>query len=234
MYRNRVRTFFEYTAAPAVFIAIFLTLCLLLSFSNLLNNPSLLIAALVIIATVVFVFALITRILLESSEHSIRAHSKYTYIEVGLKDVIVSLYAGSFVQSGEKVVQREILVIPLSEFTGAKVVGYGKYKQISLKCKSDAIRRYVGNSDRLGYFFKEGKLEFVEFFYQEAGFKKCSRVKLPRLFGKTNSVVQIVRSIYAAKAVFDNLPPPEPYVFREARFVRERKKLEKDLKRRGF
>ncbi|MCL2754268.1 MAG: hypothetical protein FWD35_00925 [Oscillospiraceae bacterium] len=233
MYRNRVRTFFEYTAAPAVFIAIFLTLCLILSLGNLLGS-GLLISALIIIASVVFAFALITRILLEVSEHAVRVHSKYTYIEIGLKDVIVSTYAGSFMQNGQRVVLRELVVMPLSTFKSAEVVGFGTYRTLRFRTEAQAVRRYIGNSERLGYLFREGTFEFKEFFYQERGFTSNDTFIAPRCFGKIKDLEAIVTAVYAAKALFEKISPPEPYVFKEAEFVKKRRELQKELKRRGF
>ncbi|MCL1832167.1 MAG: hypothetical protein FWG45_04550 [Oscillospiraceae bacterium] len=229
IYRRKIRRFFEYTAAPAVFVVVFLTLCLLLSFRNLMNSGILLPAA-AIIGGVVLLFAIIVRVMLEVSEHFIRTHSKYTYVEIGLKDVIVSVYAGRYPEGRERIVLRELFIIPLNVFVSAQAVGTQR-KGRSIIIKAQGIRAYVGKSSRLGYTFKEGELIFKEFFYNEAGYKRLDKMFIPRQF---ENIDEIIRSIYAAKENFDNLPPAPEYVFKESAYVIARKKRDKDRRLRGF
>ena len=227
IYRKRVRTFLEYTVVPVVFAAVFFTVCLFLSFNNLMNNGLMLPAA-VIIAGVLLVFALIVRIMLEIAENQVRTHSKYTYIEIGLKEVVVSLYAGSFTNFGEKTVLRKIFVIPLSDFHSAEVTNSEK---IRIKGR---IRSYTGNSDRLGYKFKDGNFEFSEFFYQnqfETGFCVLEQAFIPRRFLNAEN---IAKSINFAKKRYDSLPPEKPYVFKELPHIRAKKFQERNPRQRNF
>jgi hypothetical protein len=225
-YRKRLRTFLEYTALPVVLIVVLLTVCMLLSIRNLMNS-GLFIPAVQIISAVIFVFTLITRIMLEVSEHRIRNHSKYTYVEIGLRDIIVSLYAGSYTHWNDKTVLRRLLVIPLSELESATATE-GKRGKILIKGK---IRDYTGNSARLGYHFKDGTLFFNEFFYQETGFCALEEVFIPRRF---RNAKKIVKSINFAKKRFDSLPPSKPYIFKEMAFVKNRKWFEKENRKRNF
>ncbi|MCL1881724.1 MAG: hypothetical protein FWF76_06050 [Oscillospiraceae bacterium] len=236
MYRKKVRAFFEYTAAPAVFVAIFLTICLLLSLHNLMNS-GLLFPAILVVGGIIFVFSLITRILIEITEYCIRVHSRYTYIEIGLKDVIVSLYAGSYAHFGQKNVFRKIIVIPLETFVSAEILENSrknsrKNQRILIKLKNSKIRVYSGKSERLGYNFREGDFRFNEFYYQEGhDFKSMSEIIIP---GKFGSAKTIVASIRAAKERFEVLPPENPYIFKELAFVKARKVEEKSRRLRDF
>jgi hypothetical protein len=212
MYRKRVRTFLEYTAVPAVLIAVFLTVCLLLSLRNLMHSR-LLLPAVIIIGSVIFAFTLTARVMLGIAEHRVKVHSKYTYIEIGLKDVLVSEYAGRF----HKTVLRRLIIIPLEAFQTAQITKKG---QVLIKSKPGAIRDYTGNTDRLGYYFKDGDLVFKEFFYSQRGFDRHSQVLIPHRF---NNYREIVSNIYAAKARFESLPAPKPFVHEEMSFVKTRK-----------
>ncbi|MCL2070742.1 MAG: hypothetical protein FWH07_00715 [Oscillospiraceae bacterium] len=227
MYRKRVRTFLEYTAVPIVLISVFLTLCLLLSLRNLMQSQLLLPAARIILA-VIFVFALIVRIMLEVAEHKVRVHSKYTYAEIGLKDVIISLYAGSYVHRGGQTVLRRLIVIPLDKLEAANVT---KKEQILITAKPSAIRDYIGNTDRLGYYFKDGNLKFKEFYFEECGFKSEEQFLVPRLF---ENAEEIVSSVFAAKERMGHLPPSKPYVFEEMSFVKARKARDKSKKMKDY
>jgi len=166
--------------------------------------------------------------MLEIAEHRVRVHSKYTYVEIGLKDVIVSLYAGSFTHWGRKTVLRRLVVIPLEEFESVRV---SKNEQVLVKAKSAAIRDYIANTDRLGYFFKDGDFEFREYFFRERGFNAVQQVYIPRLFTDAD---EIAESILAAKERFDNLPSPKPYSFEEMPFVKTRKMRSLNKRLRGF
>ena len=226
MYRRKVRTFLEYTAAPVAFIAVFLTVCLLLSLHNLMNS-GLIVPAVVIIGIVIFLFALVTRIMISVSEHLIKVHSRYTYIEIGLKDVIVSLYAGSFIHFGKKTTLRKLFVIPLDEFLTAEVCS-GRKGLVLIKGK---IRAYTGNTDRLGYYYKDGNLHFKEFYYQVSGFSELLEMVVPHRFADAYDVVE---TLIHAKERFDNLPAPRAYIFEEMSHVKE-KRIQKRVRRaRGF
>ena len=227
IYRKKVRTFLEYTAVPVVSVVVFLAVCLLLSFRNLIHSQ-LLVPAVLIVCAVIFAFALATRIMLQIAEHRVRVHSKYTYIEMGMKDVIVSLYAGSFVHWGRVTVLRRLLLIPLDGFESAEVDGNGR---VLVRTKTAVIRHYIGNTDRLGYYFKDGTFQFKEFYYQESGFTALERAVIPGQFGEPQAIVD---SIYAAVERYENLPPPAPYVFEEMPFVKTRKIREKTKLIRGY
>jgi len=227
MYRKRVRTFLEYIVAPVVLIAIFLTVCLLLSLRNLMHSR-LLIPAGEIICGVIFVFALISRIMIEVAERKIYAHSKYTYLEIGLKDVVVSLYAGGFTHFGEKTVLRRLFVIPLNKIEFAEIC---KGERLIIKTDEPCVREYIGNSDRLGYYFKDGVLTFKEFFFEESGFSLSQQAVVPHRFGDAE---EIADSIIAAKERFGDLPPPKPYVFKEMPHVKLKKMRERTRKMKDY
>lgn len=216
IYRKRVRVFFEYIALPVAVISVFLTVCLMLSLRNL-THSGLLLPAAGMIGTVIFVFALAARIIVGISENRISVHSKYTYVEIGLKDVIVSLYAGSYTHFGKETVLRKMFVIPLAKIETAEVT---KKKQLLIKTEPPSIRSYLGNSDRLGYYFKDGTFCFKEFFYQESGFETLGQIVIPRKF---EDMEEIANAILLAKERCGSLPPPKPYVFREMPHIKRKK-----------
>jgi len=216
MYRRRLKHFIEYTAPPLFFIAVILTITLLLSFRNLIHQEILLHAVIIVCASI-FAFTLLIRIILEVAARKTAVHARYTYIEIGLKDIIISLYAGSFAHFGERTVLRTLYVIPLKEFEEAGIVNR---KKLIIKGN---IKEYTGNDQRLGYFFKDGTFEFKEAYYESQGFKEFNELVLPALFGRVETLKQIIDSFNAAKARFNALPPPKPYVFREMEFVKIRK-----------
>ncbi|MCL2037213.1 MAG: hypothetical protein FWG83_07530 [Oscillospiraceae bacterium] len=215
IYRKKVRTFLEYTAVPVVVIAVFMTVCLLLSLRNLMNGR-ILFPAVASIGGVLFAFALITRVMLEIAEHRVRVHSKYTYVEVALKYVIVSLYGGSYFHKRKRVVFRRIFVIPYSQLISAQTVK----DKIRIRAEEGAIREYNGNSDRLGYYFKDGEIIFREFLYNERGFSLKSEILIPKRFSDND---EIVESVLVAKERFGLLPTPKSYVFEEMAFVKTKK-----------
>jgi hypothetical protein len=180
------------------------------------------------IGGVIFAFTLIVRIMFEITERCVRAHSRYTYVEIGLKDIIVSLYAGSFTHRRETTTLRRMFVIPLEEFEAAEIVKDGK---VRVTAKTAAIREYVGNSDRLGYYFVEGTLHHTENYYQCWGFTATNEMFIPQKF---ENKIEIIKSIYSAKERFDNLPPPKPYVFKEMAFIKTRKMREIQKRMRDF
>lgn len=231
IYRNRVRTFLEYAAVPVVFLAVFMSVCLLLSLRNLMTG-GLLVPVLTGICTVLFVFTLLARILIGIAEFRVRVHSKYTYIEIAKREIIVSVYAGTVPGFGTKTLLRRVVVIP---FRGLVDVQMSKSGKILLKMsenaeKSELIRDYTGNSDRLGYCFKDDKFSFTEFFYNERGYKSLREVFIPPRFVNNED---IINSILEAKSRFNELPSEKIHVFEEMSFVKTRRirKLAKEIRK---
>ena len=227
MYKKRVRVFLEYVVIPVVIIVVFLTVCLLLSLRNLMHG-GLLIPAVEVIVLVVFVAALAARVVIGVAEHKIRVNSRYTYIEIGLKDVIISLYDGCYTSGQDDVVIRKMIVVPLGSIQSLEAVKNGKLR---ISTDGAMIRVYAGNTDRLGYYFKDGTLVFKEFFYQESGFEAVERVIVPRRF---ENVDEIIDSVVSAKERFHALPTAQPYVFEEMPHVKTRKIRELVKKMRNY
>jgi len=183
-----------------------------MSLHNLLHGR-LLLPVITIICAVIFAFALVTRIMLEIAEHLVRVHSRYTYIEIAAKYIIISVYAGKL----GKTTLRRIVVIPFEFYESAEITKKGR---ILVKSATEKIRDYTGNSDRLGYYFKDNELIFTEFFYNEKGFESLSELFMPQRFANNE---EIIASFNAAKERFGNLPAPKPYVFEEMNHVKTRR-----------
>jgi len=230
MYERRVRGFFETVMLPVGISSVILMICLLLSFRNLIHREMLVPAAITVCA-LIFVFALVAWVLLGAAARLTAVHSRYTYIEIGLRDVIVSSYAGQYVHFGERVVFRDLFIIPLDMLEEVGEVSVRGRKKIQFVGKSDAFRGYNGNSQRLGYIFVDGVLKFTEPYYELGGGVKCDRVVIPSRFG---NVSRLVKSIDDAKKRLAELPPDKPYVFREMPDVREKRIRENINKLRNF
>ncbi|MDR0198034.1 MAG: hypothetical protein LBI36_07460 [Oscillospiraceae bacterium] len=233
-YRKNLRNFIEF-AVPPVFLAVVLfSVCLLLSFRNFMQG-GLLFPAVAAVCGVLFAVSLAVRLLMEITERVVAARARYTYLEIGMRDIIISVYAGSFTVMGEKTVNRRLVIVPLSELRSVEIAGKRARKRgrgrVLVKAKNAAIREYVGNSRRLGYYFADGTLKFDEWLYEENGFRKRSVAVIPADFG---GALALTRAVNLAKKRFDSLPPEKPYVFREAAFVRERKIREKLKSNRNF
>lgn len=146
----------------------------------------------------------------------IRRCSRYTYVDIQLKTVIFSSYAGEYRVSGEKVIIRDVYYIPFSSLTDVQVAKNKKAVVITGK-----IRHYCMNSDNLGYHVMDGAVVFDRELLNESGFEAIETLRIPALFGNPE---KLCRSISEGKERFEEIPAPKPYVFKEADFIRRRAK----------
>ncbi len=150
------------------------------------------------------------------SERMISRRSRYTYVDIQLKTVIYSSYAGEYRVAGEKTVIRDIYCIPFKSVTGAEVAKNGKDVVLTGK-----IRHYCMNSDNLGYHVKDGEILFDRELLNESGFECLETLRIPAVFGNPQ---RLCRAINEGRARFEEIPAPKPYVFKEADFIRRKAK----------
>lgn len=142
--------------------------------------------------------------------------SRYTYLDFQLKAAVFSRYSAAYRVQGEKLIFRELYLIPFKDFLGAEVCADGK--RVIVRGK---IRRYFADSDSLGYHVREGEIEFDRWWLGYGSFEELSELIIPNYFGKPE---RIAAAFKKAKENFDHIPPPKEYKFREADFIRRRPK----------
>ncbi len=146
----------------------------------------------------------------------ISRNSRYTYVDIQLKTVIYSAYAGEYRVSGEKTVIRDIYYIPFAVMTGAETEKNGHGVIITGK-----MRHYCMNSENLGYHIKDGEVVFDRELLNESGFETVETLRIPAVFGNPERLCMAVKE---CREEFEEIPAPKPYVFKEADFIRRRAK----------
>lgn len=147
-------------------------------------------------------------------ERKIRRRSRYTYLDLQLKGMVYSAYAGEYRVGGERMIIRDIYYIPFGSLTSVTA----EKRSIVL---SGRISHYCMKSVNLGYHVRNGDFEFDHPYLNIGGYAVEEHLKIPNVFG---SVKRAADSIGEAKRRFDALPAPKPYVFREADYIRRRPK----------
>ncbi|MCM1334084.1 MAG: hypothetical protein NC084_08130 [Bacteroides sp.] len=167
----------------------------------------------VIAAAVLFglSFCLIAK---EAFGRYIRRRSRYTYLDLRLRGMVYSSYAGEYRVGGERIIVRDVYYLPYAALTAVET----ERRTVVI---TGELRHYCMNSDNLGYHLRNGDFEFDRPYLNMAGYIKEDRLKIPDVFG---SAKRAADAINAAKKRFDALPAPKPYVFREADFIRRKPK----------
>lgn len=158
-------------------------------------------------------FCLITA---AACDKKIRRRSRYTYIDIQLKGLVYSSYAGEYRVAGRRIIVRDLYVVPFRELSSVSSGDEGKVLLLTGK-----LRHYCMNSENLGYHVKNGDFEFDRPYLNVKGFAEEEKLRVPSVFGSSRRVAD---SVIAAKKRWSELPEPKPYVFREADFIRRRPK----------
>lgn len=145
-------------------------------------------------------------------DRQIRRRSRYTYLDLQLRGMIYSAYAGEYRVGGERMIIRDIYYIPFRSLEG---VGTEKRTVVL----TGRFFHYCMNSASLGYHVRNGDFEFDHPYLNIGGYAVEERVRIPDVFGSARRAAD---SISGAKRRFDALPAPKPYVFREADYIRRR------------
>ena len=155
----------------------------------------------------------------ELAVHYEKRSAKYTYFDISCKTAVFSRYAGEYTSGGRRIVIRKLYVIPLKNYGNA----YLDEKRRHLVLVGE-IRCYKGDSDALGYHFRDGELVFNKWWNDETNYTTVNMLKLPMDFERPG---RIAKALHEAKEEFDAIPEKKPYVFREADIVKKRRELKK-------
>ena len=221
-YTKKYRTRFRYAAAitvtPLAELAMMSVWTLLFNMKRA-ADPSFALPLALITAGCVLAGMILCWIYYELAAYYEKRASRYTYFDIGQKTAVYSRYAGEYRHRGKRVVMRRLYVIPMKNYGSA----YLDEKRRHLILTGE-IRCYYGESDGLGYHFKDGELVFNEWWNDETNYTVTRMLKLPMDFEKPG---KIAAALYEAKTAFDAIPEKKPYVFREADIVRKRKELKR-------
>lgn len=215
IYLRRRRTIIILTVVPLFQVCVIVMLIMQLTFRSL-SDRDYLYPLLIVIAACVLLSMLISWFVFEKTEKAIKRNSRYTYFEIDRKVLIFSRYAGEFAVRGIRTTNRILYVIPLKTLQSAELTP--KKRSLTLK---GVIREYSGDSTTLGYHIKRGNIDFDRWWLNDNGFTEKNELLIPPLFGSRNYLLKMIR---LSKKQFDNTPPPKPYKFTEAAFVRRRSK----------
>lgn len=149
----------------------------------------------------------------------IAANSRYTYFDILPKTLIYSRYSGSRIVNGRRCALRTLYAIPLKSLGEVTVSGAAKNKG-TLEISGE-IRRYLLDSEQLGYHIVDGEAVFDRWWLEHGAFETIKRIKIPCIFG---GVKRLSHEIETAKKRYDEIPPPRPHIFKEADYIRRRPK----------
>lgn len=180
------------------------------------RDDGLILQMLSIIFGLIFLGLFICFVTAQLGYKKIRRNSRYTYIDIQEKAVILSLYGGEYRMSGEKIIVRELYLMPFEEIKSITPEKNGHGVILS-----GTFRRYSMNSANLGYHIKDGEIVFDRQWLNIGGFEEIKTVRIPSLFGSQKRVMD---SLKEGKKHYLEIPKPKPYVFKEADFIRRRAK----------
>lgn len=214
-YKKRERAIIVLSASFFSEIAV---VCFFVLFFNLFGAPdrTLIIRMLAAAAGSILIGLVICFAASEICRIKTRRASRYTYLDFQLKAAVFSRYSAAYRVCGEKLIFRELYLIPFKDFLGAEACSDGKRLIVRGK-----IRRYFADSDSLGYHVREGEIEFDRWWLNHGSYEELSELIIPNYFGNPARLAAAFRK---AKDNFDHIPPPKEYKFKEADFIRRRPK----------
>lgn len=121
-----------------------------------------------------------------AAELKIRRNSRYTYLELQPGAAVFSKYGGSWRVLGSTTLIRTLYVIP---FDGTEI----KYNKGSIVFEGK-IRRYEGDSERLGYHVKRGAMKFDNWWLDENGYTELKSFELPPIFSRTGFIFRCCKA----------------------------------------
>ncbi len=152
----------------------------------------------------------------ELTQKKIMRGSRYTYLDIQEKAVVLSVYGGEYGGANGKVIVRDLYYIPFETLKGIEEEKNGRGVVLTGK-----IRRYGMNSDFLGYHINDGDVVFDRQWLNIGGFSQLDTVKIPFVFGSNK---RVYKSVVEGYKKFLEIPKKTPYVFKEADFIRRRAK----------
>lgn len=152
----------------------------------------------------VLVGTLFTLVCFYLMQKAVKRHSRYTYFDIEQRVMIFSMYGGEYYSGGKRTINRELYVMPFSEFQS--VERDPKKKTVTIKGE---IRVYYLPSDDLGYHIKDGNIAFDHWWLDGNNYKVVSELEINNCFER---VKLLESSINAAFEDFKQIPPPKPFV----------------------
>ncbi len=168
----------RFSIALGIFLSLPVVLCflsLMLGFRQL-SEPGFVTVRLAVAAGCAALWLLLSFAVYIAAELKIRRNSRYTYLEIQPCAAVFSRYGGSWRVLGDTTLSRTLYVIP---FDGTEI----KYDKGAITF-SGRIRRYDGDSERLGYHVKHGVMKFDNWWLEENGYTELKSFSLPPLFSK--------------------------------------------------
>ena len=178
-----------------------------------------------IIISIVFLGTAAALVVIYKAGVAVKRVARYTFFDIGEQELIYSKYGGEKIRNGERIITRELYVIPIAKLIAAETLPRG---DLRLVCEPESIRQYSDQSKYLGYHFKEdGKLDFDMWFSNYHGFTLRETLEIPACFERQRMLRQAVLD---AKERFSSRAVKQPYVHKESEVVLRRKR-QRELER---
>lgn len=198
---------------PLLMASVIVTIILVINFRALYAEPVFFYAAAGIAGAAALGLSF-SCIVLQKTGKKARRAARYTYIDIGLHELVYSCYSGEHLYTGRRVIRRTLYVVPLASLEQLHTDTRGR-----LTLKSGEIRRYTRESDKLGYHFKGGRLDFDQWWNNVGGYETAHELVIPAVFEKQR---ELARSIALAQKRLATLPAPRPYVHKNPVIVRRK------------
>ncbi len=148
------------------------------------RSDSLLISMLGAICGVIFFGMAVCFAAAELAHKKISRESRYTYVDIQEKTVVLSIYGGEHRVGGEKIIDRELYYIPFEKLNSIRPEKRGKGIILT-----GEFRCYSMNSENLGYHVKDGEVVFDREWLSIGGFERVDTVHIPPVFGSSEKLM---------------------------------------------
>lgn len=202
IYKKRCRFWLILINAPLAMVGILGILVLLMNF-RLLSDESYVFSVLMLVLGVVFTGMNISWLIYEITCYFVRRQGRYTFVDIGIKEIVFSQYAGQYHHLGAKITRRRLYVIPLESVD--KICYKPNKKQVSIDGK---FKLYQMDSRRLGYHIKKGKVDFDNWWLMENSFAEIHNITFPKLFSRPK---YLAKCILVAKKRLKYMPKPRKF-----------------------
>ncbi len=192
--KNYTSAYLKASAAVGIVLMLPCILCLIwiiFDFRSL-ADTRLNVIRLTVIGACIAVWLILSYIFYAAATMKIKRVSRYTYFEIQQSHMVFSQYGGSWKLFGRRTVVRELYIIP---FEGTRFT----VKNGQLKFSGN-IRKYEGDSERMGYHIRRGEIEFDNWWYNDNGYKELKSFTLPDIFGKPSFIFRCCRTAQSRSA----------------------------------
>lgn len=212
-YIHRRKYLLVFIDAPLLMLGVLGFLTMILNFRQM-SDENFFSREVVIVLGTAFIALNLSWLVWEIFSHLIKTRSRYTYFDIEVKDMIFSKYSGCYRHLGHKYIQRKLYIIPVETL---KEVTYNPLNKIITL--TGEIRCYSLDSQRSGYHIHKGKVEFDNWWLNENGFIKLTKLELPKAFARPKT---LAKSIRIAQKRFEYLPAPKKLVIKSPVVMRKK------------